>query len=256
MKDAAAEYNAKHKGRLTLGRWRALYLIFIEHLGGNRILEVGAGSPEFLVHAQAQEKYAIDVGDQFAAAFEAVGVRFYQLDLDMADVPRLRDIDIVVCSDVFEHLRFPMRTLQGIRNTLSARGVVFSHVPNEFLWTEIAPILRGKTNCMLGHNEFTEWDNPHLRRFTDVGYRHFLSEQFEYNLKISEFYYRKLARYLTVLGMKPPYCMEPGPTYVSTNSVVVYRKLTVIKSELMGARRSVKRCLRRLRAVGVEKTTD
>lgn len=243
-----SDYLARHGRKMKLGRWRALYLLFIEQLGGRSLVEVGSGSPDFLAMTPATltEKHAIDAGTEFQGEFESLGALFHLCDLDHGQAPKLKHIDVAVCSDVFEHLRDPMRTLEMIGNMLGPDGVLFGHVPNEFLWRDILPIMRGQREAVLYHQGFQEWENPHLRRFSDTGFRRFLETRFTYNLKITEIYYDKWARWLVRLGFTPPFCMEPGPTYVSTNSAAVYERLCTIKTGLFRDRKETKRKLREL----------
>jgi|GEM_PF-1658248 len=247
-------YLSRHRQKLKLGRWRALYLLFIERLDCRSLVEVGAGSPESLSLAPAAvtEKHAIDAGNEFQADFERRGAVFHQCDLDAGAGPELRNIDVAVCSDVFEHLRTPLRTLGMIADMLGPEGVLFSHVPNEFLWRDILPILRGRKEAVLYHGGFEEWENPHLRRFSDIGFRRFLETRFTFNLKITEFHYEKWPRRLVKFGIPVPFGMEPGPTYASTNSPQVYQRLCAIKEELLKNRKATRSQLRELYRKGEE----
>lgn len=243
-----SSYLRRHRRKLKLGRWRALYLLFIQRMDRRSLVEVGAGSPEFLALAPAMiaEKHAIDCGTEFQADFERIGAQFHRCDLDLGPDPELENMEIAVCSDVFEHLRDPLRTLKMIGGMLAPEGVLFSHVPNEYLWHNVLPIMRGLREGVLYHDGFSEWENPHLRRFTDIGFHRFLQTQFTFNLKITEFYYNKWPRRLARVGITLPYCMEPGPTYASTNSAVVYERLCAIKGELLRDRKRTRSLLRDL----------
>ncbi|MFZ2630389.1 MAG: methyltransferase domain-containing protein [Desulfosalsimonadaceae bacterium] len=238
-------YLLRHRRKLKLGRWRALYLLFIERMDSRSLAEVGSGSPEFLALAPAMisKKHAIDVGTEFQADFARFGVVFHHCDLDQGPAPDLENIEIAICSDVFEHLRNALRALKMIGELLAPEGVLFSHVPNEYLWHDVLPILRGLREGVLYHDGFNEWENPHLRRFTDIGFQRFLQTQFTYNLKITEFFYKKWTRRLAGLGIAPPYCMEPGPTYASTNNAEVYKRLCDIKKKLLLDRKATRKLL-------------
>ena len=249
-----SSYLIRHRRKLKLGRWRALYLLFIERMDSRSLAEVGSGSPEFLALTPAMiaEKHAIDVGAEFQAEFARFGAVFHLCDLDQGPAPDLGNIEIAVCSDVFEHLRDPLRTLKMIGDLLAPEGVLFGHVPNEYQLHNVLPIMRGLREGVLYHDGFNEWENPHLRRFTDIGFHRFLQNQFTYNLKITEFYYKRWPYRLTRLGIVPPYCMEPGPTYASTNSAVVYERLCAIKKELLRDRKRTRNLLLELYRQGEE----
>lgn len=249
-----SSYLLRHRRKLKLGCWRALYLLFIQRMDSRILAEFGSGSPEFLALAPAMiaEKHAIDFGAEFQADFARFGAVFHQCDLDQGPPPDLENIEIAVCSDVFEHLRDPLLTLKMIGDLLAPEGVLFAHVPNEYLWHYVLPIMRGLREGVLYHDGFNEWENPHLHRFTDIGFHRFLRTQFTYNLKITELFYNKWSRRLTRLGIAPPYCMEPGPTYASTNSAVAYERLCAIKKELLRDRKRTRNLLRDLHRQGEE----
>jgi hypothetical protein len=93
-------------------------------------------------------------------------------------------------------------------------------------------IMLGKSESVYWH-KCEEWENPHLRIFTDIGFTKFLKTAFEYNLKIDDMNYRRLLRILSYIGVKIPYCFLTGPTYISTNNSGLYERAIRIKKEIM-----------------------
>jgi hypothetical protein len=66
---------------------------------------------------------------------------------------------------------------------------------------------------------------------SDIGYRQFLARRFQYNLKLSDLRYGRLARLVRALGLGVPYCLQGGPTYASTNDPKVFARLDELKAK-------------------------
>lgn len=227
------DWNARVHRWKGVGAWRALYLWFLRRLDPTSIVEFGCGDPAFLQLVGPEwERIAIDGNDRLRSEYEKLGIGFYRMDLDRDGLPaEIRDIGVAVCSDVFEHLIFPTSLLEKIEHCLGRNGVLFSHVPNEFQWRRTLRILLGRRAAVYHHGA-EEWNDPHLRRFTDLGYRRFLAQRFRYNLKINDLRYRGWARVLSGCRLPVPYGLEGGPTYASTNDPEVFRRLASIKENL------------------------
>jgi SAM-dependent methyltransferase len=219
-----------------LGNWRRLYLSFIRDLAPRSVVELGAGVPEFLAQVDADRRVAVDIGRRYADAFRERGVGFFCRDLERDDLADLGPADVAICSDVFEHLINPGRALENIFLMLDMRGVLFSHVPNEFRLGHMLKVMLGREGTVSFHKNNVEWEDPHFRRFSDCGFRAFLGRHFRYNLSISDMHYDRPARLVRALGLRVPYCLAGGPTYASTNDPKVYDRLVQLKKEKSRAR--------------------
>jgi hypothetical protein len=91
-----------------------------------------------------------------------------------------------------------------------------------------------RTETVQFHGGAPEWEDPHFRRFSDIGYRQFLSRRSQYNLKLSDLRYGRLARISRALGLGVPYCLQGGPTYASTNDPGIFARLTELKAKRKG----------------------
>ena len=222
------ERNFEAKG---LGGWRKLYLSFIEDLAPYAVIELGAGAPEFLNRIEAERRVAVDVGQRFAQAFRSRNIEFACRDLEKDNLQDLGPVDVAICSDVFEHLVNPAAALDRVADLIGHHGILFSHVPNEYRLGHILRVMLGRGDTVQFHNGATEWEDPHFRRFSDVGYRRFLSRRFTHNLKLSDLRYGRPARLLRWLGLRVPYCLQGGPTYASTNDPAVFARLEELKKE-------------------------
>ena len=77
-----------------------------------------------------------------------------------------------------------------------------------------------------------EQSNPHLRRFTDIGYRNFLENEFTYNLYIPDLNYKGVKSLLSKINIPIPFGFQFGPTYISTNSKKKLKEIESIRSSL------------------------
>lgn len=203
-------------------KWRNLYLKFLDGYKIQSALEIGAGTPDFLTNLKANKKLALDGGIKFKNDFLKNNIDFFQVDLDYGDLPNFNELDLVVASDVLEHLIFPERAVNFAFKTLKKNGLFISHVPNEFYYSYLIKILLGLKKSNIFHNEIEEYNNPHLRRFTKIGYLELLENKFKYNLFISDLYYNFFCKLLKKLNINPPYMFEPGPTFISTNDEGIF----------------------------------
>ena len=119
-----------------------LFKIFKNELSINSICEIGSGHPIFLEMVKAKKKLAIDYGDDFKELCENKNISFQNLDLDNDELKGIEEkFDAVVCSDVFEHLLNPKKTLNFCKEILSPDGLFFSHVPNEFNFRRLLMVM-------------------------------------------------------------------------------------------------------------------
>jgi SAM-dependent methyltransferase len=212
-----------------VGGWRKLYLSFIEELAPRAVIELGAGAPEFLSRIEAERRIAVDIGRRYADAFAARNIEFACRDLEKDSLHDLGPVDVAICSDVFEHLVNPATALDSIGELVGDHGVLFSHVPNEYRFKHMLKVMLDRGDTVLFHKGATEWEDPHFRRFSDVGYRRFLSRRFHHNLKLSDLRYGRAARLVQKLGLGVPYCLQGGPTYASTNDPRIFARLVDLK---------------------------
>lgn len=221
-----------HEPTLGIGTWRSIYLKFLNKLDINSICEIGSGHPEFLDTTKAKKKLAIDYGDDFKELYEDKNIHFQNLDLDNDELNGIEEkFDAVVCSDVFEHLLRPEKTLNFCKEILNKDGLFFSHVPNEFNFRRLLKVMFFNKHSVLFHDQ-DEQNNPHLRRFTNIGYKEFLEQEFKFNLYISDINYFGLKKLINSLQIPIPYGFQYGPTYISTNSKLKFLEIKSLKASL------------------------
>lgn len=233
---AAAAYLETDFQAKGIGGWRQLYLSFIRQLRPTAVAELGAGAPEFLGRIMAERRIAVDIGQRYAEAFRSRNIEFSCRDLERDDLQDLGPVDVAICSDVFEHLVDPSAALDRIMAMMGPHGILFSHVPNEYRLSHMINVMLSRRNTVLFHKAATEWADPHVRRFSDIGYRSFLERRFKYNLRLSDLRYGRPARMLNIIGAPVPYCLQGGPTYASTNDPGMLALLVELKRKIGRAR--------------------
>jgi len=217
-----------------VGEWRRLYVEVIDELAPDAVVELGSGDPAFLQCLPDNvRRLALDANLELQPIYDEAAIPFQVADFDSSGFQlACQPFGVAVCSDVFEHLSYPHRLLRVIRGALSEDGVLLSHVPNEYRWRDTLRIMFNRRNSVYFHSTCEEWNNPHLRRFTDLGYQRFLSQEFTHNLKLTSLGYSRTPRIFAALRLPVPYCTEPGPTYASTNQASMFERLLHIKERL------------------------
>lgn len=98
---------------------------------GRHVLDVGCG-PGYMSEILAARGYRVIGIDHSGAVPQAASsnVRFLEADLE-SGLPHLnRTFDFVLCLDVLEHLREPVKLLREIGRTLSPDGRLIASLPN------------------------------------------------------------------------------------------------------------------------------
>lgn len=229
-----AEYNAQVFRSKGLNEWRKIYISIIGQLNMGSIVEYGAGDPELLAALPKDiKKTAVDGTDTYKDTFQEKGIELIVQDLDKSGLSLSSSSEMAVCSDVFEHLINPSTCLYTIADNLTPSGVLFAHVPNEFVFRKTIGVMILGREAIYSHKHCNEWDHPHLHRFTDTGFKRFLGQRFEYLLKIADLKKTRINKISTTLGISVPYCLEGGPTYACTNDKNTFDKLSEIKQKLL-----------------------
>jgi SAM-dependent methyltransferase len=97
-------------------------------------------------------------------------LRVVQGDLESKLEIESGTIDWVLCLDVLEHLEHPFDLMVEIRRILRDSGRAILNVPNHFSASGRVRLLFGSGLDVHGFfPEAHEWDNPHLRFFTQSG---------------------------------------------------------------------------------------
>lgn len=134
------------------------------------ILDVGCGTGAAAVAANVglnNTIIGIEPDPVRAEAARKLGIEVYNGVLDDAFVDAHRPFDVIVFSDVLEHLVDPASALTVAKRALRPGGAIIASVPNVAHW-----IIR--LRLLLGRWEYAEYgimDATHLRWFTEVTLR-------------------------------------------------------------------------------------
>ncbi len=233
MTQSMVNYNVDVFRDRGVGGWRQLYLLFLTRMQVDSLIDFGCGSPHFLTQLESiPRRIGVDGNSKYADEYHQAGIEFSQRDLDHGEPVRVDPVEAAICSDVFEHLLYPERTLLNITSVLTANGFLFSHVPNEFTLRKTIRIMLGKDIAIYNHPHCKEYDHPHLHRFTKIGYESFLKTHFKFNVFLTDLRYNRIAKVLKSLRIRVPFAIEMGPTFVSTNCPDRFKQLVEIKKEL------------------------
>jgi SAM-dependent methyltransferase len=225
--ESVLDVNIRTQHVKPLSSWRKLYLRILGELRPGSIVDFGCGHVDFLARLPVEmRRVGLDGNPGYADEYQAAGIEFHAFDFDAGEPPvKLEGFEAAVCSDVFEHLLYPQKLLRIGADALSEEGVLLSHVPNEFRVGDLLPIMRGRAGSVVFHSDTEEWTNPHLRRFTDLGYRRFLGLEFDYHVALAPLNAPKAARQLRRFRLPVPFCLQGGPTYASTRSAETHARL-------------------------------
>lgn len=163
-KQQVAEFYEKFQSR---GKYDYFYgderrrQLYVELIGkGKKILEVGCRAGNLTQHYRdGNEVTGIDVDRNALKEFEErLGLKGQWVDVDFEPLPFAdKEFDLVVFSEVMEHLRFPQKALGEIARVLRTGGQMVGSVPNAFRLRNRLKMLRGQA---------FESDPSHLRSYS------------------------------------------------------------------------------------------
>lgn len=162
-------YSAKASGYFAAARYD-----YVAELPPNRnakILEIGCGEGETGALALSEGKCGFYCGVEICRkAAQKAKEKISQVLL--GDIEKLEllwqpaTFDVLILSEILEHLVDPWRTLRKIRPLMKAGGLVFASSPNVSHYRVISMLLRGEWTL----TDFGVMDRTHLRWFTPKTY--------------------------------------------------------------------------------------
>jgi SAM-dependent methyltransferase len=139
---------------------------------GGRVLDVGCRSGNLTKHyCDGNEVVGVDIDRDAVELFRSrLGLEAHWLDIDHDPLP-FPDaaFDVVVCTEVLEHVRFPSAGLAEMRRVLRPGGRIVGSVPN-------ATRLRNRWRFLTG--ELYDTDPSHLRSYSPDSLRNTLAAEF------------------------------------------------------------------------------
>jgi methionine biosynthesis protein MetW len=130
-----------------------------------RVLDVGCGTGSVAVIANHNKRNSVLGIEPDAARAKVAASRGIDTTCDYLDpefIAKKGPFDVVVLSDVLEHLASPDEMLNLVASALKPRGIALISVPNVAHWSI-------RLNLLLGRFDYTQYglcDSTHLRWFT------------------------------------------------------------------------------------------
>jgi methionine biosynthesis protein MetW len=162
-----------------LRRRDRLEFLFSQIPSGLQILDVGCGPGvdiSFLI--ESNEVHGVDIADEALKIASEQGIITHRLDLSQVkQLPFSEEsFDIVIATDILEHLFLPEKLLMEIRRLLKTSGLAILSVPNHFYWKMRLRILRGADVILPFHRDAKQWEYFHIRFFTSQGFEELLGK--------------------------------------------------------------------------------
>jgi SAM-dependent methyltransferase len=140
-----ADANRTARYELKAGKYSS-HSLLLDRLpapgNGRRVLDVGCAQG-FLAAILASRGYSV-VGVDFPGAARPDTFEFHGANLDEGLGPVGYNFDLILCADVLEHLRDPLRMLHDCRARLAPGGALVASLPNSGHWYFRANILAGR----------------------------------------------------------------------------------------------------------------
>jgi methionine biosynthesis protein MetW len=181
-----------------------------ETLSGKRILDLGCGPGVQLAYlARENTLCGTDISVPALTQAGRNGYRVCVADLDRQSLPfKDETFDVVVCTDVLEHLFAPLFLVGEIHRVLRPEGTAVVSVPNQFDIVSRLRILFGMGLIHPSHTDFRAWDYFHIRYFTLSDWQDLLAETgFVIDEKFFSVFPIAILNVLSLL-LKPEYVSE------------------------------------------------
>lgn len=138
---------------------------------GLRILELGCGDGANAAYARQSGKVAFYAGvelfEDAARIAEPHMDALHVGDVEKLDITTLgRDFDVVIMSEVLEHLVDPWAVLRGVREVVTPDAVILASSPCVCHYSTVLMLLRGRWDL----TDSGRMDRTHLRWFTPTSY--------------------------------------------------------------------------------------
>jgi SAM-dependent methyltransferase len=140
-----AEAHPKARYEFKPGRYSSHWLLLRRFAGpgqGRRVLDVGCAEG-FFADLLAQRGYAV-TGVDWPGTPHPPTMEFRGADLDGGLGNVGGGFDWIVCADVLEHLRDPLRMLVECRERLAPGGAIIASLPNSGHWYFRANVMAGR----------------------------------------------------------------------------------------------------------------
>ncbi len=132
------------------------------------VLDIGCGpGVQFLAHMNKFKFTGIDISEQALTCAQDKGYKTLIYDVSKGLPFDDNSFDIVVMTDILEHLFDPLALILEAQRTLRLGGYMVISVPNHFYLLNRLRILRGKGLILPwdNHQKYKDWNYFHIRFF-------------------------------------------------------------------------------------------
>jgi SAM-dependent methyltransferase len=148
---------------------------FVDDLPPNptgRLLEIGCGNGDTAAYALKMGKCGTSIGVELCSEpAEDAATKLQQVfvgDIECLTLPfPPNHFDVVIMSEVIEHLRNPWETLEKMSSLMKPGGIILAGSPNAAHHSVVRSLLRGRWD----YTDSGVMDRTHLRWFTASTYR-------------------------------------------------------------------------------------
>ncbi|MBD3244691.1 MAG: methyltransferase domain-containing protein [Candidatus Moranbacteria bacterium] len=148
-----------------------------------KILDVGLGNAQIALQLKrlGHDVQGVDISSKCVRTAEKKGIRTKRFNIEKGLPFESKNFDLVICTDVIEHIRNMKALLKAIRRVLKEDGQLILGIPNHF-------DLRNRINIFLGQG-IVHWDQKKYAKAYNYDHIRFLSlKDFLSLIKASNFY--------------------------------------------------------------------
>lgn len=160
-----------------------IYIIVNLLDGGNRLLDVGCGDGRlgYLTKNKYRKIYGVDISKTALKIAKKRGMITKKVNLNQEKLPYPdRYFDAVTCSDVIEHVLYPINLIKEISRVLRDSGILVISTPNIRYYGHVFDlVVKGKFPKTTNDKE--TYSGGHLNHFTFADMRNLLTSN---NFKI------------------------------------------------------------------------
>lgn len=136
----------------------------------SRILDVGCSDGKILKDLESRgykKLYGVDIQSVSDATFIGTNIKYKKCDVENEPIPFRGSFDLIIISDVLEHMFSPQTVLFDIRSILSEKGMIVFSVPNAG-WFLNGLLLTFLPSKLFVSTAFGPWGHTHQFTFYEV----------------------------------------------------------------------------------------
>ncbi len=165
-------YEADKWVRLRFNIYKSLLLPFLKN--GVRLLDIGCYMGDLLVILPSfVDYYGIDNDKSALLIAKKRGAKVTKLDLENEQIPLTEEFDIIIATELLEHLKNPEELVLQMKCLLKKDGVVLISLPNECTLYHRLKVLLGKGIDGTGFAPYYHLHFPTMKQNDEFIEKHF-----------------------------------------------------------------------------------